>query len=101
MNLEFNRPSDSPPIHRSSRSSTNEMRRIDLDLVAVLRAHLIESDLGLVEMMRILNGSEADRDSGGVAVVRRVKRREMDQSARRTGKEEKEREQRDEMGERT
>jgi len=44
------------------------MSGVDLDFVAVLCSHLVESDLGLMKMMRILDGSEADRDSGGVAV---------------------------------
>ena len=43
------------------------MRRVDLDLVRVLCAHLVKRDLGLVQVMRVLHGSEADRDTGRVA----------------------------------
>lgn len=58
----------SPSSLKTSRRRADEVRSIDLDLIAVLGAHLVERNLSLVEMIRVLYSSETNRDSRGVAV---------------------------------
>lgn len=50
----------------SSRRRTHEMSSINLDFIAPTRAHLAESELRVLELNRVLDISEADRNAGRV-----------------------------------
>lgn len=58
------------PINSPSRSSvrTDEMRRVDLNLVRPLGPHLLQGLFGMREGSWIFDVSEADRDPGSVAI---------------------------------